>query len=91
MALNWPPKSPGETLDYSFDWSQALAGDTITGSSWALSDSSLVDDHDSFTSTSTTVWLKGGTNNANYSLTNTITTAGGRIFDQVALLLIRNT
>lgn len=91
MALNWPPKSPGETLDYTINWGLPLAGDTITGSSWTISDSSLVDNHDSFTSTSATIWLEGGTNNANYSLTNTITTAGGRTFDQIVLLSVRNT
>ena len=82
MALNWPSKDPDELLDYSLNWSQALAGDTITTSDWVISDSSLVENHSTNTSTATVIWLEGGALNQTYTVTNTIETAGGRTFQQ---------
>lgn len=82
MALNWPSKDPSEVLDYSLNWANALGTDTITTSSWAISDSSLVENHSTNTSTLTVIWLEDGTLNQSYVVTNTIETAGGRTFQQ---------
>ncbi len=81
-ALNWPTKSPAEVLDYTINWGQALANDTILTSDWAISDASLVETNATNTGTSATIWLSQGTNNVQYVVTNTIVTAGGRTFDQ---------
>lgn len=82
MALNWPSKSPGERLDYTINWQAALGTDTITVSTWTISDPSLTTDDDTFQPRSSTIWLLSGTPNTNYTVTNTITTAAGRIFVQ---------
>lgn len=70
-------KRPGAELDYTVDWSRWLDGDTITASTWELDDG-IENDGDTRTLTSATVWLSGGTDDANYSVTNRIVTAAGR-------------
>lgn len=82
MALNWPSKSPGERLDYSINWLQALGTDTITASSWTISAADLTTDSNTFQPRTSTIWLLSGTPNTSYVVTNTITTAAGRIFVQ---------
>lgn len=91
MALNWPSKDPDEVLDYSLNWANALGTDTIQTSSWAISDSSLVENHSTNTSSLTVIWLEDGTLNQTYTVTNTITTAGGRTFQQsVSIRILAN-
>jgi hypothetical protein len=88
MPLSWPSKDPDEVLDYSLNWSQALSGDTIVSSDWTISDSSLVENHSTNSSTSATIWLEDGTLNTTYTVTNTIVTAAGRTFQQSANIRI---
>lgn len=88
MALRWPNKDPDEVLDYVIDWSDRLAGDTISTSTWEVP-SGITKDSDSNGTTSTTVWLSGGTANAVYTLTNRIVTAAGRTMDQSVRLTVR--
>lgn len=90
MALTWPSKDPDEVLDYEIDWTTRLAGDTILTSTWTISpDSLLVKNSDTFTGSTTTIWLQGGTLGKTYELTNRVTTAGGRTMDQTVDLLIQ--
>ena len=86
MALNWPAKSPDERLDYTINWAQAIGTDVISASTWTISDSGLTTDDDSFSPTVTTIWLLGGTPNTTYTVTNTMTTAGGRIYVQAVYI-----
>jgi len=68
-----------ELLDYGIDWSTELpTGDTIVASTW-VGDTGLTLSNESFTTTTTTVWVSGGTKNYLYRVLNTITTAGGRV------------
>jgi hypothetical protein len=70
-----------EILDWTINWAtRGLGTDTIATSTWAISPSGLTDASPSptFTNTTTTVWLSGGTAGTFYTITNTITTAGGR-------------
>ena len=75
-------KRPGSVADFGLNWATHLAGDTIitNGSTWDLPDGITEDiDHPSSnTSTTTTIWLTGGTEGEEYVLQNTIETAGGR-------------
>lgn len=73
----WPPKDPGDTLDYLLDWSLFLDSDTISSAVWTVP-SGLTKTAQSETTTTTTVWLSGGTADTLYTLDCTITTAGGR-------------
>ena len=72
-------KDPRATLDYSVDWTEWLAGDTITSSQWSVSGGSeLSITNSSHTASIATVWLTGGTAGKSYRVSNVITTAVGR-------------
>lgn len=92
MARGWDPKDPDEVLDYELDWSTRLAtGDTITASSWSIAtgDEELVIGETSFTDSTTTLWLSGGTLSTTYKVLNRVTTAQGRVHDKTTYLRIR--
>ncbi|SON55546.1 hypothetical protein HDIA_2005 [Hartmannibacter diazotrophicus] len=89
MAKTWDYKDPDETLDYRIDWSDRLAGDTIATSVWVVPPG-LTEGPNLNDETTTTIWLAGGVEGATHSLTNRITTAGGRTMDQSVLLAIKS-
>lgn len=77
-------KLPNERLDYSFRWVLDV-GDAIVSSSWQVTPAGLTLSGQSFAASGagddawfTVVWLSGGTDGTNYTLTNTITTAQGQ-------------
>lgn len=74
-------KDPDAVLDYVNDWASWLAGDTIISSTW-IAPSGITVDSDSFTDTTATVWLSGGTVGTSYSVVNRIVTAAGRTDDR---------
>jgi len=71
-------KDPIAVLDYSIEWSKWLAGDQIQTSAWSVSDPAIQAANDSNTATRTTVWLSGGASGQPYTVSNRITTSGGR-------------
>ena len=71
-------KDPDAVLDYSVEWSKWLAGDQLQTSAWFVSDPALQAANDSNTTTRTTAWLAGGVAGQSYTVTNRITTSGGR-------------
>jgi len=83
-------KDPNAVLDYSVEWSKWLAGDQIATSEWSASDSSLEAADDSITATRTTVWLSGGTVGQLYTVTNRITTAGGRTDERSFMVQVQD-
>lgn len=88
MIPRWPNKDPDETLDYKIEWEDRLGdGDTIQVSTWIVPPG-LVQNSNSLTTDTTTVWLSGGTVSETYTVTNRVTTAQGRIMDQSARLQI---
>jgi len=87
--LLWPDKDPDEILDYQMDWSSRLVGDIISVSTWVLPVGSTLNKvAESKTTTSTTIWLSGGTLGERYELLNRIDTAAGRKMDQTVSLII---
>ena len=92
--LAWPaPKDPDDEIDYGLDWGADswLNTDTITGSSWILpAGAGLTEMTNTFTDTTTTVWLSGG-NIGKWEITNRITTAAGRTKDKTRVLVIKQT
>lgn len=75
------PKDPDDVVDYSVDWTDWLAGDTIATSVWVVP-TGITKDSDTNDTTSATIWLSGGTEGDDYQLTNRITTAAGRTKDK---------
>ena len=71
-------KDPNAVLDYSIEWAKWLAGDQIETSEWSTSDPALEASDGSNTVTRTTTWLSGGAAGQSYTVTNKITTTGGR-------------
>lgn len=81
-------KDPDAVLDYQVDWSAWLGTDTITASTWTL-DTGITKTLDTHTTTAATIWLSGGTDGTNYSVSNRIVTAGGRTNDRTLTILVR--
>jgi hypothetical protein len=75
------PKDPNAVLDYTIDWTRWLAADQVVTSEW-LVPTGLTKVGDSKTASSATVWLSGGTAGQSYTVTNRITTTGGRTEDR---------
>lgn len=83
-------KDPQATLDYLFDWSGWLAtGETITASTMTATTGITVQSA-SFTTTTATVWLAGGTLGTAYQVTNHVTTNAGRQDDRTITITIRD-
>lgn len=84
VPLLWPPKDPGDTLDYVFDVSPALTanpGDTISMLDVMISPSNPGDlslASASADGARAVLWLAGGQAATSYTVTVTVTTAGGR-------------
>lgn len=71
-------KDPRSVLDYTLSWVNWLAvGETIVTSSWTVP-AGITKDSESNTTTTSTVWLSGGTDGQNYILTHSVTTNQGR-------------
>jgi hypothetical protein len=83
-------KDPDAVLDYSVDWSKWLAGDQITTSIWSVDDPAIEVADDSNTSTRATVWLSGGVASESYTVTNRITTSGGRTDDRSFVIQVQD-
>jgi hypothetical protein len=85
-------KDPDEVLDYELDWSPRLAEDTIALSEWLMPTPAtgvIAKDSDAKSTTTTTIWVSGGTLGKDYSIVNRIVTAGGRTMDQTCLMRVR--
>lgn len=81
-------KDPEAVLDWRWDWSQWLDdGETITDSSMIVS-AGLVLDSSSYSPTSATAWVSGGTQGTSYSVTNHIETSAGRIDERTRILRV---
>ncbi len=70
-------KEATDVMDYGFDFTAWLAGDTISSSTWVVP-TGIIQDSESETTLITTIWLSGGTAGSNYIITNTIITVAGR-------------
>jgi hypothetical protein len=82
-------KDPDAFLDYGVNWTAWLAeGETIAASEWEIEDG-VTGSSESFTDTTTTVWVADGTVGTVYTLTNRITTSEGRIDDRSLRIQIR--
>lgn len=83
-------KDPQAVLDYSVDWTKWLdeVGDTIATSTWIVP-TGLTKVTETNTTKLATVWLSGGTEGTNYTVTNRITTAAARTDDRSITLRVR--
>lgn len=77
MSLQTFTKDPDDVLDYVFDWTRWLDGDTISTSTMTT-EAGLTEDSDDNDTEKATVWVSGGTAGTTYTVANKITTANGR-------------
>ncbi len=82
-------KDPSAVLDYMIDWSRWLKGDTIQTSQWTVP-AGLALVSQTNTTTTTTVWLSGGTAGQTYTVTNRITTASGRTDERSIIIKVED-
>lgn len=80
-------KDPSAVLDYAVDWATWLDEDTISASTWTVP-AGITKDSDTFTTTTATVWLSGGTAGSHYTLTNRIVTTGGRTDERSIIIAV---
>lgn len=81
-------KDPSAVLDYAFDWSAWLGGDTITSHTVTAS-SGITVVSSSATTTAVTAWLSGGTAGQAYMVTNRIETAAGRTDERSIMIRVQ--
>lgn len=81
-------KDPDATLDYTIDWGPWLNGDDIQTSSWTVP-SGVTNVANDNTVTTARIFISGGTVGVNYTLTNRITTVGGRTDDRSIEIRVR--
>lgn len=86
--LKWDDKDPQDVDSFGINWATRLDGDLISSSDWIVP-TGVTEDSASNTTTTTTIWLSGGTDGDDYELTNRITTTGGRTLDQTVKLRVR--
>ncbi|MDE3060739.1 MAG: hypothetical protein KGJ06_06990 [Pseudomonadota bacterium] len=76
-------QTPAELLDWTINWaSRGLGSDTILTSEWSQSSEDFTVSDTSNTGTTATFWLTGGTAGNTYTITNTVTTSGGRTLQE---------
>jgi len=83
-------KDPDETLDYQWDFTAWLKGDTILTASFLISPTGLTIENYSNTTTTATAWLSGGTDGTIYDVTCRILTVGGRECDRTGQIICQS-
>ena len=94
MATQWGAKEPQGIRDYGINWFERLGGIAIIESTWKLNGvewviTELEKIDSTFTDTTTTVRVGGGTVGSDYLLTNHVKLANGEEDEQSAKLKIQ--
>lgn len=82
-------RDPDSVLDYRWDWTKWLDGDTITSHDVTPPDGITLDSTEATAST-VTAWLSGGTTGQRYELVCRITTAQGRTDERTMQIDVRD-
>jgi hypothetical protein len=88
--LYWPNKHPEEVDDFGCDWSSALlnlGASAITGSTWSLESGDVTISAPTFTPTTTSIRIAGGSLGENVLL-NTISTNLGQLRSKRCYILV---
>lgn len=81
-------KDQNAVLDYTVNWATFLGVDTIASDSWIVP-VGITSASESNTTTTSTIWLSGGTLGTKYALTNRIVSAGGRTEDKTIYVKVK--
>lgn len=88
VSANVFTQDPGDRLDYGYDWTQWLAGDTIATATIIAPNDLTVEDT-AHTDTVVATWLSGGQPGMHH-VTCRVVTAGARVGNRALRLLIRD-
>lgn len=80
-------KDPSDVKDFDLNWAVELDGETISTSTWTTD--GLTNEASSYSGTTTTITLSGGSNGTIYDVRNTITTSGGQTFRKSMAVWVR--
>lgn len=83
-------KDPSAVLDWAFDWSAWLDDDETITSHTVTAESGITKNSDSATEGVVTVWLSGGTDDADYTVTCRVTTSAGRTDERSITIQVRD-
>lgn len=93
----WPyyvrkAKDPADVVDYQLDWTDWLElGESIATSEWVASSGEI--EQEEAAAKTTRVWLSGGTERVNITLSNTITTDSepvARVAERSLIIRVEN-
>lgn len=85
-------KDPQAVVDYTLDWTNFLAGDTLATSTWLVPDDLTIGTGakaPTNDTTSATVWISDGVAGKAYVIVNRITTTDGRTDDRSIQLILK--
>lgn len=85
-------KDPADVIDLYFDWADVFAdlgGDTISSTAFSVTPAGLTIGATVTDAAGRGVFVLGGTVGQEYTLTCTVTTAGGRTIERSGLVLVR--
>ena len=80
---------PSDDQDYGIDWTAWLGADTIATSTWTITPSGPTKHDESNSTTTTTVWVTGGTAGQSYRVTNRIVTSNSPARTKERTILLR--
>jgi hypothetical protein len=80
-------KDPQEVLDYEMGWATWLGTDTIEDTTWTVPEG-LTKLTESFTDTTSKVWLSGGTVGDQYDCTCEIVTVEERVAQRTLTIIV---
>lgn len=86
-------KDPDAVVDYTFDWSDWLTTDTITGATITIADSAtMAKDSQAIVNSdqSVRVWISGGAARDRAAVSCLITTAAGRTDERTFYIRVRD-
>lgn len=87
-ATIWNPKDPAETVAYSNDWTNELAGDAIASYTFVKDSGDATILKDESSASTITAWISGGTDQTTTAFTATVTTDSGQVLIREYSLLI---
>ena len=77
-----------EKIAYGFDWFSRLdRGDYIIQSDWTI-DNGLTSESATYDSADTEITLSGGAEDTQYRVSNTVTSAAGKIYERSFMLMV---
>lgn len=83
----WQPKDPAETVAYTIDWTNQLAGDAIASYTMTPTGTATIAKQDQCGAV-LKFWIAGGSDGTTTTFLNTVTTSGGQVLERTVSLYV---